>query len=261
MAIGTFEFFSNCLRRNVTFKIILPNDVDGSNNEHYKRPMKTLYLLHGYCGMCADWIWQSAIVDIAGRYNLCVVLPSGENSFYLDGRETGRQYGTFTGQELVDYARKTFTLSQRREDTFVGGFSMGGFGAIHIGLKYNHTFSKLFAFSSALIVHGIKDMQPGSDNGVANYDYYKMVFGDLAEIESNESNPEELVRRILSRGDVMPEIYMACGGEDYLLKENKRFAAFLTEQKVDVDFKESPGFHNYDFWNQYLEPAVKWLVR
>lgn len=260
MAIGTFEFFSNCLRRNVTFKIILPNDVDAGNNEHYKHPMKTLYLLHGYCGMCADWIWNSSVLDMAGRYNLCIVLPSGENSFYLDGKETGRQYGTFTGQELVNYTRKTFGLSSQREDTFIGGFSMGGFGAIHVGLKFNHTFSKLFAFSSALIVHGIKDMQPGTENGVANYDYYKMVFGELSQLENSESNPEELVRRIISRKDVMPKIFMACGEEDFLLEANKRFAAFLSEQGVEAVYKESPGYHNYEFWNQYLEQAVKWMV-
>ena len=147
MAIANIEFYSDCLKRNVTFKALLPTDTDGKDNPHYSRPMKTLVLLHGYCGMCADWIWNSQIMDISNRYNLCVLLPSGENSFYLDGKETGRKYGTFVGEELLAFARKTFGISQKREDTFVGGFSMGGFGAIHLGLQFNHNFGKLFGFA------------------------------------------------------------------------------------------------------------------
>ena len=260
MAIANIEFYSDCLKRNVTFKALLPTDTDGKDNPHYSRPMKTLVLLHGYCGMCADWIWNSQIMDISNRYNLCVLLPSGENSFYLDGKETGRKYGTFVGEELLAFARKTFGISQKREDTFVGGFSMGGFGAIHLGLQFNHNFGKLFGFSAAMLVYGIKDMKPGTDNGVANYDYYKLMFGDLDKLEESENNPEVLVRKIRENQDDMPGIYLACGTEDFLIHSNQRFADFLTGQQVAYTFEKGPGYHNYDFWNRYLEPAVKCLL-
>ena len=89
MAVGTFDFFSDCLRRNTTFRIILPNEEDVREGSA-KEPMKTLILLHGYCGGCNEWLWYGNAVDMAQKYHLCIVLPTGENSFYLDGKETER---------------------------------------------------------------------------------------------------------------------------------------------------------------------------
>ena len=111
MANGRFEFNSDCLRRMVNFHIVLPNDLPKewtADNPHYKRPMKTLFLLHGYTGNSMDWMTGSAVCELAGNYNLAVVCPAGENSFYLDGPETGRKYATYVGEELVQYVRKTF---------------------------------------------------------------------------------------------------------------------------------------------------------
>lgn len=263
MAVGIFDFFSECLRRCVTFKIILPNDVPEewkAENPHLQRPAKTLMLLHGYSGSCTDWMNSSLIVDLANQYNLAVICPAGENSFYLDGKETGRKYGTYVGEELIRYARKTFGLSEKMEDTFIGGLSMGGFGAIHTGLQFNHTFSKVFALSSALITHNVEKMTPGFDDGIANYDYYKLMFGEPSELHASANNPEELVRRLLQTGDRIPDIYMACGTEDFLLEENHIFRDFLQEHGVALTYRESSGIHDFVFWNQYLEPAILWML-
>ena len=260
MALANIEFYSDCLRRCVTCKVVIPTDVNGADNPAYSRPMKTLVLLHGYSGMCSDWIWNSQIMDVSNRYNLCVIMPSGENSFYLDGKETGRAYATFVGEELLAFAGKTFGLSEKREDTYIGGFSMGGFGAIYLAFRFPDTFSKLFALSSALIMHEVMEMQPGSHNGVANYDYFKLMFGEPTALKNSMNNPEFLAKEIQKNGKVMPGIYMACGTEDFLLKENRAFDAFLTEQNIAHVYQESAGAHDYNFWNTYLEPAVKWLL-
>lgn len=260
MALANVEFYSDCLRRCVTCKVVIPTDVNGADNPAYNRPMKTLVLLHGYSGMCSDWIWNSQVMDVSNRYNLCVIMPSGENSFYLDGKETGRAYATFVGEELLGFIRKTFGLSGKREDTYIGGFSMGGFGAIYLALRFPDTFSKLFALSSALIMHEVMEMKPGSGNHVANYDYYKLMFGEPTELKDSMNNPEFLAKEIQKKGGSMPGIYMACGTEDFLLQENRAFDAFLTEQNITHVYQESAGAHDYNFWNAYLEPAVKWLL-
>ena len=189
MAIGSFEFFSYCLRRNVSFRIVLPNEGDVCGEA---APMKLLVLLHGYCGCSGDWLWNSQTAELAQRYHLCIVLPSGENSFYLDGKATGRKYGTYVGQELIRYVRKTFGLSDRREDTFIGGLSMGGFGAIHTALLFSDTFGGAMALSSALIVYGMGGMKAGDDNGEANNEYYDLMFGDLESAMDRDVNPEKL---------------------------------------------------------------------
>lgn len=106
-----------------------------------------------------DWLTGSLIQELALKYNLAVVMPAGENSFYLNGKGTGRGYETFTAVELPAYCQKTFGLSDKPEDNFIGGLSMGGFGAIHTALKYPEYFGKMFGLSSALIVNGIKGMK------------------------------------------------------------------------------------------------------
>lgn len=263
MATGRMDYYSNCLGRNVTFRFILPTDAPEDwkkENAYFQRPMKTLLLLHGFSGSCDDWFSGSAIQELASLYNLAVICPTGENSFYLDGPETGRKYGTFVGEELMGYARKTFGLSEDPADTFVGGLSMGGFGAIHTGLAYPHTFSKIFALSSALIVHNIERMKPGDADPMANYDYYKLVFGELENLSSSPNNPEEQIRRLKQSGTKIPEIYMACGTEDFLINENHLFRDFLKEQNVPFHYCEDKGIHNWAFWNQFLEPAIQWLL-
>lgn len=255
MAVGSFEFFSDCLKRNASFRIVLPNEGDGE-----AAPLKLLVLLHGYCGCSGDWLWSSQAAELAQKYGLCIVLPSGENSFYLDGRATGRKYGTYTGQELIRYVRKTFGLSCRREDTFIGGFSMGGFGAIHTALQFPDTFGGVMALSSALIVYGLGNMKPGDDNGIANYEYYELMFGDPASAPDRDVNPEKLILGIQDRNGSMPRFYMACGEQDFLLERNRRFAEFLKARQVEHSYTEGPGNHDFGYWNRHLEPGIRWLL-
>lgn len=263
MANGRFQFYSNCIMRTVDFNIILPNDVPAewvAINPHLQRPMKTLILLHGYSGMYTDWLYGSLINELAVDYNLAIICPSGENSFYLDGPETGRKYATYVGQELIDYARKTFGLSDKLEDTFIGGFSMGGFGAIHTALQFNHTFSKVFAFSSALIMHNIEKMKPGDSDIMANYEYYRLTFGELSKMSESLNNPEVLVKKILKGKDTMPRLYLTCGTEDALLSLSRDFRDFLKTENVDFEYHESPGIHDWTYWNGCLKPAIEWLL-
>lgn len=263
MALYQIDFYSRELARIVHFDMILPNDLSPgmiSSNENYKRESKLLILLHGYTGSSKDWLMGSAINELAGKYNLAVIMPDGDNSFYLDGKGTGKAYGRFIGQELVEYARKTFGLSDKKEDLFIGGYSMGGFGAIHTGLAYPDTFGKVVGLSSALITNKLKDMEEGVTGGIADYDYYVSVFGDLLKVEESSNSPEYLIRNRKQENRSIPRIYLACGTEDFLLEDNRAFHQFLTEQGVEVQYHESQGAHNWLFWNEYLEPSVKWLL-
>ena len=145
------RYFSQALTRSVSFYVYLPLDADrNANPEQFARPPKTVLLLHGYTGDAASWKLDTPIYSLAAKYNLALIMPDGENSFYLDGEATGRQYGTFVGKELPDFAHRAFGLSSNREDNFVAGISMGGFGAVHTGLAYPDAFAKIAAFSPLL---------------------------------------------------------------------------------------------------------------
>ncbi len=263
MSFINVDFYSNSLRRVVPFSVIMPNDINQDwivDNEHFKRPMKTLFLLHGYAGNQFAWVHGGPIVDFANRYNVAVVLPAGENGFFVDGQGVGSAYSTYIGEELVEYVGKTFNISTKYEDMFIAGLSMGGFGAIYNGLKHNNTFSKVAGLSSALIIHNIKGMKEGTVDHIADYGYYARVFGDLDNVVESDKNPETLVKNIIINKERMPEILMACGTEDFLLEQNREFDKFLVENNVEHLYYESKGVHDFVFWNEYIEISLKWFL-
>ena len=102
MAYYRIDYFSNALHRGTSFEMLIPNDLPEGMPEPEK-PMKTLFLLHGYTGKAGNWVPD----DLPVKYNFAIVMPSAENSFYLDGLSTGHAFQTMVGIELVDYVRKT----------------------------------------------------------------------------------------------------------------------------------------------------------
>lgn len=125
----TIRFYSNCLRRYTTFKMYLPCDIrqdwGQTDTKYSENSTKTLFLLHGFTGDAENWVPEY----LSDKYNFAVVIPSGENSFWLDGRSTGHQFCKFVGEELVDYVRRVFRLAKDGSETYIMGLSMGGFGA------------------------------------------------------------------------------------------------------------------------------------
>ena len=259
MAYFRIEYYSPALRRQTSFEMIIPNDVRTDfprpENPYEKRPMKTLFLLHGYTGKAGNWVPEY----LTEKYNFAIVMPTAENSFYLNGEATGRAYETMVAKELVSYVRKTFGLAKKPEDTYIAGMSMGGFGALHTGLAHPRVFGKIGALSSALIVHEIAQMKPGQDNGMANYEYYRMCFGDLATALKRRCNPEVLALRLKKAGKKIPEIYMCCGTEDFLLEKNREFHRFLEDEGIEHIYREGPGQHDMAFWGEHIVKIVDWM--
>ena len=141
MALIQVNYLSRSLMRTVPLHVILPVDkisfetMDYANRKDQK--FKTLYLLHGIFGNYTDWVSGTRIQRWAEEKNLAVVMPSGDNAFYINTNMPTFDYEQFIAKELVDVTRRMFPLSDKREDTFIAGLSMGGYGALINGMKYN----------------------------------------------------------------------------------------------------------------------------
>jgi S-formylglutathione hydrolase FrmB len=261
MALIQVNFMSKKLLRTVPIQVILPVDkfTMGNTPTREEKPYKTLYLLHGLFGNYTDWVTGTRIQKWAEEKNLCVVMPSGDNSFYLDQPASGNLYGEYIGQELVEITRKMFPLSHNREDTYIGGLSMGGYGAIRNGLKYHKTFGYIAGLSSA--IHILEDFENMKNRNIA---YEESCFGNLKEAVTSDKNPRVLVKTLLEemKFDIaikFPKIYMACGTEDGLIDVNRTFRDFFRESGLDVIYYEEAGQHNWDFWDKYIQEVFKWL--
>lgn len=261
MAYYTIKLFVNALRRYTSFEMFIPNDiredVPHEESEYTRRKMKVLFLLHGYTGNAGNWVPEY----IAEKYNFAIVMPNGENAFWLDGLSSGHNFATFLGEELPAYLRKTFGLAMGPEETYIMGLSMGGFGALRTALAYPDVFGKAAGLSSALIVHDIAHMKEGDNDELANYAYYHECFGDLETVEESDNNPEVLVKRLKESGKKIPELFISCGTEDFLLEKNRVMHTFLDGIGVPHVYMESKGGHDMDFWNEYAVKFTEMMYR
>lgn len=261
MALIQVNFMSRTLMRTVPFQAVLPVDKfgPGSGETAEKRRYKTLYLLHGIFGNYTDWVTGTNVQRWAEEKDLAVVMPSGDNMFYVDQEEGHNNYGAFVGEELVEITRRMFPLSGKREDTFIAGLSMGGYGAIRNGLKYHDTFGYIAGLSSAVPMETLEERTNDTDDFFRRKDFAERVFGDLTKAKNSDKNPEWIVGRMQEEKAVFPRLYLACGTEDALLLPNRRMRDFMRAAGMDVTWEEGAGGHEWDFWNRYIKKVIDWL--
>ena len=245
------------LQRRTSISVILPADnihFLQDTEEIVPKPYRTLYLLHGLYGSDDIFLANTSIQKFAEDNGIAIVIPCGENSFYVDNPKAHAYYGEYVGQELLDITRNIFPLSHRREDTFIAGFSMGGYGAVRNGLKYHENFSKIGMISAALITDDIVNYTEDG-NVLRSRDFYESIFGDLDELKGSDMDPKALIERCPN----VPDIYMACGEDDFLFEKNSDFHEFLKDMDIDVDFIKASGEHTWEFSEKYIKEFIKTL--
>ena len=257
MAIFHGSFFSHCLRRTVEFRAIIPLEKRDSSALQRRR-LKTIYLLHGYTGYSSDWLIDSDICELAHQHDLAVVMPSGENRFYVDNPEYAFYFGEFVGRELVEFTRAMFPLSERREDTLIGGLSIGGFGAIRNGLRYPDTFGTIIALSSALITDSIVGKDVDFSRTPEPKAYYELCFGPLDKLPGSDNDPKALAKKILEQNKPIPAMYLACGTEDFLFENVMKFHEYLASIGMKPNLVTGRGQHDWKFWNPQIRAALGW---
>ena len=262
MASGRMEFHARTIMQHANFSFVLPNDVEMPevfDKRHYERPTKSLILLHGLTGTDTDWLYGGVAQHIAIQYNTAVFMPTAGNFFYLDRGYPGGNYGEFVGEELPAYIRDVFGLCQSREDTLIGGLSMGGYGALHTALAYPGSFCACVSLSASLRIYSLA--KHGTDNtGIMPPGLIRDIFGEPSDLLASDTNPEFQYRRLKAAGGPLPRIYLACGTEDALLPANRTFRDFLEAEGAACRFEEGPGGHTWQFWNEYIMRGVGWAL-
>lgn len=256
MAIITANYFSDALRKKVTYRAIIPETYKRKQgtSKSVKYLYPTLYLLHGYTGDQNVWLEFSTIRQIAEEYEIAVIMPAGENSFYFDS-PIGPQFSTFIGQELVEKTRTLFPLSLKREDTLLVGTSMGGYGALLNGLLYKNTFGYVGSFSGVIL-----SASPEVNEGSAKIPI--PILQTVVESGEWKDLPPELDLLQLfdkkGKSSVSQKLFLSCGTEDYLYRENSFFHRYLENKHIAHFYFEGPGEHNWPFWNHVLKIFMEW---
>ncbi|MBQ6594050.1 MAG: esterase family protein [Clostridia bacterium] len=258
------SFYSASLLKNVHVIVFLPSvsadDYLEDREIHYFDPQTrfpTLYLLHGSYGDCMDWCLRTGIERYAQDKGIAVVMPSGENSSYINMAH-GERYLDYIGKELPEFMTRMFPLSKDREKTYIAGLSMGGYGAWRVGLGYPGTFGAIASLSGAL------DMAALMTSGAPHVSkmpeaYRRAVFADTGAIPGPENDLPALLRRLLEAGTPLPRMYMTCGTEDFIFPTNESFFRAAGAMGIDITYEKYPGVHDWDFWDSHIRDVLRWL--
>lgn len=241
MAILRCDLRSDALQMDTSLLAILPQD----RAKTTERP-KVLYLLHGLWENCTAWTCHTRIFDLAVKYNVIVIMPEVQRSFYTDMKH-GPSYYTYVADELPRLCGEMFGISAKREDTYVAGLSMGGYGALKLGLSRPAQYAGCAGFSSCADIRAVR----GFDDPIINKD----IAGILGEdkVIPDKEDLFLLAQRVADGAAPIPKMMVTCGLGDYMYDQNVRFKEHLERLRLPFTYHEWEGIHNWKFWSASLE--------
>lgn len=247
---------SKLMGRPVPYRIALP----ATYYENSARRYPVVYLLHGLMGNYKSWSDKTKLGQYVKAQGFIVIMPEGGDSWYTDSiSKASDKYESYLVKELMPEVDSKFRTLADRDNRMIAGLSMGGYGAIKLGLKYPEMFSLVGSFSGALGATSFNEKNAGSiGKGLI------AIFGP-EESETRKANDIfKMIREITAEKlKVIPFIYQSCGTEDFLIGNNRDFLSLLNEKKVLHEYREHPGGHDWRFWDdqvrEFLDVAARRL--
>lgn len=235
MAKLQINMISYVLQRTVDVTVVLPSVtipesmLEKDPHHDYSKKYPVLYLLHGYGNNNQTWTGYSNVELYAEERQIAVVMFGAENKFYCN--QPMDKFYDFLNKELPEYITQVFPISTRKEDTYIAGLSMGGFGALYHGLSNPERFAAIGAFSAGLKLDGRPDCK-------------------------------KLCDKILEEKKEFPKMFISIGGNDFLLQNNIDFHEYLVEKEIEHTWQIVPGYeHEWRFWDLKVEEFLDWIER
>ncbi|MFN7997795.1 MAG: alpha/beta hydrolase family protein [Bryobacteraceae bacterium] len=247
--ISSVKHQSEALGRERSFNILLPMDYDASTERY-----AVLYLLHGYGDDNTAWSYMTNLSAYATHHKIIIVMPDASKSWYVNGvADPKARFEDYVVKDLIPYVDEHYRTRPLPRSRAVAGLTMGGYGAAFLGLKHHDTFTAMGLFSGAVgIAHGTP--KPNPHETERDREFQKElagVFGAVGSAERQQRDPFLLLEKVPPAE--MPLIYVACGGQDFLLSQNRDFIQLLGEKKIPYEYREvSPRVHSWDFWDDQI---------
>jgi len=284
MALLTLNFQSHYLNSNHEVSVILPDKPWKSTPaEFYGNGKKypVLWLLHGTFGDHSDWVRKSNVERYACERDVVVVMPSGLNSDYVDwpGFGLGYDMSSYLTDELMPLVQNWLPASARREDNFVAGLSMGGFGALKYAIERPEKFGGAAVLSAATfdashlkpyahlaghefrakVLAGEIHLSDPFLGGGTDYRELNVVtkYPTVGDFLASSEVTADRLRDKVAAGGGLPDFYCTCGKQDFLYPEFQAFEALAKELGVSATFESLDGYsHEWRFWDLAVQRAM-----
>ena len=252
-SVETIQFQSKLVNTTLPYNVILPPDYRASATTRYP----VLYLLHGWDGHYTDWLTRTNVADYAAQYRMIIVMPEANDSWYVDGAAgINDKYESYILKELMPDVDTRYRTIQSRYGRAVAGLSMGGYGAIKLGLKYPATFAFAGSVSGAFGVTRYTEKEMGG----ANLKPFMKTFGPVGSETRKANDVFEIVRGLsTARVASLPYFYFDCGTEDAAqhFNPNRELSELFLEKKIPHEYRELPGNHSWQYWDQQIPVVLK----
>ena len=252
MALFEMQYYSTLLERHVCINVIIPDRAKNHPDEKYK----TLYLLHGLGDNHAGWVRQTSIERYAEEFNVAVVMPTVERSWYTD-TVGGIPYFSYVTEEITTVVPNFFrNISTERENVIVGGLSMGGYGAVKAALTHPEKFGSCIALSASMDI-----ASPHRENLLTEW---RAIFDrDLESVTHLAGTKHDLyvlAKEAYDKGYKFPKMFIWCGESDDLLNSSIRFHDLLDELHVKHNFSISEGDHTWKWWDKHIVSGLNYVL-
>ena len=248
--VARFTLDSKLLGRAIEYSILYPVNYQRQGNAEKRFPV--VYLLHGLIGHHTNWIEKSRVALYATHYDLFIVMVEGDNGWYIDSATApADKFESYILQELMPDVEKRFRVSTEREGRAIAGLSMGGYGSLKFGFKFPERFAMVGSMSGAL------GAASWSDEELKDFEFIRQsllkTFGPKGSKSRAENDLIKLTQEVTSEGiKSLPAIYLDCGTEDPLFSTNRAYADLLIARKIPHEFRQLPGSHNWEYWDQQV---------
>jgi len=241
MALIRIDHVPETVKVNLPLNLILPDP--GKMGAVPVAQRRVLYLLHGLSDDASAWQRYTSIETLAAAYGLVVVMPSVGRSFYID-QPNGQDYFSYLTEELPHYLVDVFGLSPRREDTFIAGASMGGYGAFKAALLRPELYSSAASLSGVLSLEVLRAI-PNDPR----QEEFAFLFGDLGKLAGGEHDPASWLKRAAQDPSQLPRLFISVSRQEDLYPLSGMFHKACQSLGVRSEYHEEDGAHDWFFWD------------
>jgi len=278
LRVVSFEALS--IGRETKYMIILPDGYDESEDRY-----PVIYLLHGFSQNYTVWPMMGVANYLDTYDDMIIVMPDVGNSWYINWAESDgdelNNWEDFIIYDLVHNVDQSFRTYAGREGRAISGLSMGGYGAMVLGLRHPEMFCSIASHSGALgyarnareaLESGAEPMRsvaPAPDDNpkdsnvpefiaisgfTRQHERYPNGAAFLTVDDCNQYDPFFLIQKIPQK--LLPHIYLDCGLDDGLLNVSQEFAMQMMQQSLPFTYGQSPGEHRPSYWGREVAQSL-----
>lgn len=251
---------SDLLGRDVHYSVVVPQGAEGER-------FPVLYLLHGIGGDCSSWLEYTDVASMMQRGEVApmvVVMPDGYLSYYSDAADGSMPYERMFLEELMPEIERNYPVRSGREDRLIGGFSMGGFGALTLGLRNRNRFGSIIALSPSMRTDSVYAAEGPQEEWEKQwgrtFDGVGRTGADRITPYYRQRSPYHIIDTIAPAELAGMNLIIDIGDRENSLAESaEQMHRRMAERGIAHTYRVRGGGHDFDCWNPALLQALREL--